>query len=132
MNDTLFDMPEQHTNKFVEPMLDKQERLRRISQTPRLETVASPDQKLTSTLAALDAKPKMRGIKKQIIELLEEHPEGLTCSEFCQITGREKPSCSPRFVELEQLGFIRVEGMRPSNTGSLASIYKLDSRLKPL
>lgn len=127
MNDTLFDLPEQHSNKFVEPMLDKQERLRKISQRPRLETVASPSQSVTSTLAALDALPKMRGIKKQILELLEEYPEGLTCSEFCELTGREKPSCSPRFVELEQLGVVKVDGMRATNTGSMGNIYKLDT-----
>jgi len=126
MNDTLFDLPdEQPTNKYIEPMLTKQERLAKIARQPKLETIASPDQKLTSTFAALDALPKMRGIKKQIVELLEDRPEGLTCSEFCELTGREKPSCSPRFVQLEQLGVIYADGTRLSNLGREATVYKL-------
>lgn len=124
---TLFDPDENQHKTYMEPLLTRQERLAKIARNPKVETVASPDQKLTSTFAALDSLPKMRGIKKQIVELLEDRTEGLTCAEFCQITGREKPSCSPRFVQLEQLGIVYVDGQRPTNTGSMASVYKLTS-----
>lgn len=126
MDGQLFDIPEPHKNKYIEPeRMTPSERKKRIEQSQPLHYMAGDNQKDTSWQAALDARPRMKGIKKEIMELLELRPDGLTCSEFCLLTGREKPSCSPRFVELEAKGLVVADGVRETNTGSRGTVYKL-------
>lgn len=122
-DDRLFE-DELHVNRFVEPHLSKQDRINRLNQNPKLSHITGDNQKHTSALAAISVLPKIRGIKKQIIALLETH-DGMTCSEICQIINKEKPSVSPRLVELEKAGLVKADGTRPSNTGHQATIYRL-------
>lgn len=125
MSGTLFDLPEPQSNKFVEPAITRKERQQRINQNQKINEMAADAQSWTSAQAAVDSRPKMRGLKMRIVELLERYVGGLTCSQICELLGTEKPSTSPRLVELEKKGIVFVDGVRPSNTGSMANVYKL-------
>lgn len=123
MDDQLFP-DERHENKFVEPMMTPQERTRRIHAQPKINEMASDGQKETSFQAAISVRPKIGGIKKRIMELLDGR-DGLTCSEISEALEKEKPSVSPRLVELERVGLLETAGTRPSNTGHQATIYRI-------
>lgn len=133
MNDTLFDLPEPQSNKFIEPALTRKERQQRINQNQKINEMAADSQSWTSAQAAVNARPKMRGIKMQIVELLERYVGGLTCAQIVELLNKdrppdkqlEKPSVSPRLSECEKKKIIYVDGSRPSNNGSPANVYKL-------
>ncbi len=124
MDNQLFDWDESRKS-FIEPFLTPQERAAKLSQQPKLNEITGDNQKDTSRAAALSARPGFKGLKQQIVLCLENHPKGMTCSEICAFLSKEKPSCSPRLTELENLGVIYASGTRLSNLGSLATIYKL-------
>lgn len=121
----LFEDAELKIAKYEPAFMTPQERAAKIAAQPKLHEITGDNQKDTSRAAALSARPSFKGLKLQIILTLENHPDGMTCSEVCQFLGKEKPSVSPRLVELENKGIVYAAGTRATNTGHQGTIYKL-------
>jgi hypothetical protein len=106
-----------------EPTLFNPETLQ-VDTDPELKTLYRKDGTHASFEAAKKILPAIRGIKKQLLDLLEEHPEGLTIFQMANMTGLKIQSVSPRPSEMISKGLIFEDGERPSDDGNAATVYK--------
>ena len=122
---SLFDEP----RTFREPDLLPGESARRLAKARKehLSDLYRMDAPQTSVTAAKSVLPKLKGRKLEILECLGKYPDGLMVWQICEITGREKPSISPRMSWLVKEGFITECGVGISNNGLEATIYKLST-----
>lgn len=95
-----------------------------IDTDPELKTLYRKDGTHASFEAAKKVLPKIRGIKKQMLDLLEVHPEGLTIFQMAEMTGLKIQSVSPRPSEMISKHMIFEDGERDSPDGNPATIYK--------
>lgn len=115
MNDqySLFeDEPKQF--KFEPETLTDAERLRRMARIS--------DRK-TSWEAAKAALPNLNKTKLRIMNLLANHPEGLTSSQVAAYLDIDKGSSSKRLGDLEKDGYIKIIGTRLSDRNRQSNIY---------
>lgn len=73
--------------------------------------------------AAQKILPQLKGIKKQILDLLENEPEGLTIFDISEMTGLKLQSVSGRPSELIKKGLIYEAGTIV-NDKNKATVYK--------
>ena len=115
MNDepTLFDhVPLKH--RFEPEPQTRSERQRRMARQsdPQTSWDAIP-------------KPARRSeTKRRILNLLGQHPEGLTSSEVAKLLDIDKGSSSKRLGDLEHEGYLETCGTRESDRGRQSSIYR--------
>lgn len=76
-----------------------------------------------SKAAAQKILPQLKGIKKQILDLLENEPEGLTIFDISEMTGLKLQSVSGRPSELIKKGLIYEAGTIV-NDKNKATVYK--------
>lgn len=108
---------------FDEPTLFDAETLK-VDTDPELKTLYRKEGTHASFEAAKKILPAIRGIKKQMLDLLEDHPEGLTIFQMSHMTGLKIQSVSPRPSEMISKGLIFEDGERPSDDGNPATVYK--------
>lgn len=93
---------------------------------PELKKLSNTNGTQASKAAAKKVAPKLRGIKKDIIELLEQTPEGLTIFEIAEILNLKLQTVSGRPSELlsQQEPLIYIYGTRALPEHEKATIYK--------
>ena len=77
-----------------------------------------------SKAAAARIAPQLKGIKKQILDLLENEPEGLTIFDICKLTGLQLQTVSGRPGELVKRNLVFMDGFRLSDSQNKATVYK--------
>lgn len=102
-------------NLFDPDSLEVSEELKTLSN--RKGTVASKE-------AASKVFPQLKGIKKQIVELLENEPNGLTIFDICKLTGLQLQTVSGRPGELIKRNLVFMDGFRLSDSKNKATVYK--------
>lgn len=95
-----------------------------VDTDPELKTLYRKDGTHASFEAAKKILPAIRGIKKEMLDLLERHPEGLTIFQMAEMTGLKIQSVSPRPSEMISKKMIFEDGERPSPDGNAATVYK--------
>lgn len=63
------------------------------------------------------AKVNVTMLGYEILEMIRQHPEGLTATEISQYTRIERDTVSPRLPELVRAGFIRDSGKKRKPAG---------------
>ena len=106
-----------------EPILFNPETMT-IDTDPELKTLYRKDGTHASFEAAKKILPAIKGIKKEMLDLLEQHPEGLTIFQMSHMTGLKIQSVSPRPSEMISKKMIFEDGERPSDDGNPATVYK--------
>jgi hypothetical protein len=93
---------------------------------PELKKLSNTNGTQASKAAAKKVAPKLRGIKKDIIELLEQTPEGLTIFEIAEVLNLKLQTVSGRPSELlsQQDPQIFIYGTRALPDHDKATIYK--------
>lgn len=135
MTEPLFE--DETPRSFVEPNQSQADRRRAIARNPKINEMAGDNQHETSAQAAVSVRPHLKGLRAQILALLDERPDGLTCSAICKLLNKEKPSISPRLVELENgdpdnniPSMLYTDGVRNTNTGRKGKVYKIRPEYK--
>ena len=77
-----------------------------------------------SKAAAARIAPQLKGIKKQILDLLENEPEGLTIFDICKLTGLQLQTVSGRPGELIKKGLIFEYATVVGGSHNKATVYK--------
>jgi hypothetical protein len=77
-----------------------------------------------SKAAAARIAPQLKGIKKQILDLLENEPEGLTIFDISDMTGLKLQSVSGRPSELIKKGLIFEYATVVGGSHNKATVYK--------
>ena len=79
----------------------------------------------TSWAAARDAKPTASAGRALALQLLREHPGGLTDFELAALSGMQQTSIGKRRGELRDAGLVRAtDRRRPSPSGSAAIVWE--------
>lgn len=112
------------TNKYVEPNLDKGEAAKRL-RSKQLHTLYRSEASGTSVEAAIKVQPKIGKLEQVVLDLLREHPNGLTIHKMVELSGKPYNSISPRPSKLVEKGLIYVSGKGKSPSGNNANIYRL-------
>ncbi len=89
-----------------------------------LKTLANRQGTQASKEAAQKVLPQLKGIKKQILDLLENEPEGLTIFDICKLTGLQLQTVSGRPGELVKRNLVFMDGFRLSDSQNKATVYK--------
>lgn len=121
---TLFDLPEPYINKFDEPSQTRAEKQARMSKAIKLNELVRNEAPSTSVEAALKVRPKIGKLEQIVLDLLAQHPEGLTIHQMVEKSGLAYNSISPRPSRLVKKGLIYVAGEGRSPTGNRCQIYK--------
>lgn len=120
---SLFDMLESDPTKVFDKYIRKYEP-EPITKQERLRRMARRSDPQTSHIAAQKTLPKLTQTKQKILDLLSNHPQGLTSSEVAHLLNIDKGSSSKRLGDLEKEGYIHVCGTRPSDRGRPSSVYQ--------
>ncbi len=91
---------------------------------PKLKTLSNTHGTQASKEAAKKIAPQLKGIKKQIVDLLENEPEGLTIFDISEMTGLKLQSVSGRPGELIKKGLIYEAGTIVGGSHNKATVYK--------
>jgi hypothetical protein len=81
-----------------------------------------------SDAANLAVAPFKPTIRQRILDLLEEHPEGLICEEIEQKLGLVRSTASARMAELKALDLVEENGSRKTSRGKLAGVWRIKRR----
>ena len=86
----------------------------------------------TSHVAAKNITSGAASHRSQIIEILGDHPDGLTCYEVAQVTGRPPNQEATRMLELREMGLVEyvfdAHGKtvkRPTTPGNRGQVQRL-------
>lgn len=130
MNDQLFPIEdierERFVNRFSEPLEKKtateQAKDRELYPVSHLVSNNHP---VTSVEAAVKVRPKIGKLEQIVLDLLAQHPEGLTIFQMCELSGKPYNSISPRPSRLIEKKLIYAAGVGKSPSGNKATIYRL-------
>lgn len=71
----------------------------------------------TSQQAYQSIKPKIPTQRERLLNLLDNHPNGLILEEISELLNERDNSISPRFAPMIRDGLIRVDGTRKNKRG---------------
>lgn len=127
-DDQLFEVedvdPARLVNRFTEPDLDKGEAAKRL-RSKQLHELYRSEASESSVEAARKVLPKISKLEQVVLDVLAEHPEGLTIDQMVELSGKPYNSISPRPSKLVAKGVIYVAGEGKSAMGNKAHIYKV-------
>lgn len=89
-----------------------------------LKALSNRNGTLASKQAAEDILPQLKGIKKEIVDLLELYPQGLTIFQISEITGIKLQTVSGRPSELIKANRIFEAGTVEQASGKNATVYR--------
>jgi hypothetical protein len=79
----------------------------------------------TSHAAADRIQHAAPGIEQDILDLLQEHPEGLTIQQISDLSGIGLVTVSPRLAPLRRRGQVHSNGKRKNPSGAMALVWVL-------
>ena len=120
MNGTLFDLPEPHQNKFVEPMLTREDRIRKLARSGHPST---------SYEAAEVTEKKLTRRMSETLEVFRLAGRGLIGEELdnlAQVQGMRAGSAPKRIKDLADAGLIVWDGeFRLTSGGCRAKVWHI-------